>query len=172
MFSNCLIYRVQWFCLKKSCIFSLKIFAQSNFLPLLCTRFRHWSAVHDASDPCNSGNPFFEKPFSFGFCLSKNFLKKVAKNFGRLKICLTFALAFGTARQWLRNADDPWQHSIQTKQYNVSLWFLKNRMQSITSKELFNNRQSFIYNDTILLMIKKKDNPKPTTNQTKYTFKV
>ena len=167
-----MIYSVQWFCSKKSCIFSLKIFAQSNFLPLLCTRFRHWSAVHDASDPCNFGSGFFGTVFRLVFASRKIFWKKVAKNFGRLKICLTFALAFGTARQWLRNADDPWQHSIQTKQYNVSLWFLKNRMQSITSKELFNNRQSFIYNDTILLMIKKKDNPKPTTNQTKYTFKV
>ena len=44
---------------------------------------------------------------------------------------------------------------------------LEREWQSITSKELFNNRQSFIYNDTILLIIKKKDNPKPTTNQTK-----
>ena len=85
------------------------------------------------------------------FLLEKKYEKKVAKNFGNSKICFTFALAFGTERQWRRNADDPWQHSIQTKQYNVSLLF-SDKQQSITSKELYNNRQSFIYDDTILLI--------------------
>ena len=77
-------------------------------------------------------------------------VKKRRELFCSSEKSFTFALALGTERQWLRNADDPWQHSIQTKQYNVSLLF-SDKQQSITSKELFNNRQSFMYNDTILL---------------------
>ena len=43
------------------------------------------------------------------------------------------------------------------------------RSAKLTSKELYNNRQSFIYNDTILL-IGNKDNPKPTTIRQKIPY--
>ena len=106
------------FCLKKYCIFLPKYLRVSIFCRYFVSAF---GTQPSARGKCSL--IFWRRVFRFFWVeilLEKN-MKKVAKNFGKLKICLTFALAFGTEQQWRRNADDPWQHSIQTKQYNVSL---------------------------------------------------
>ena len=108
------------FCLKKYRIFLPKYLRVSIFCRYFVSAF---GTQPSARGKCSL--IFLRRVFSVFFLgwnsSRKKIWKKVAKNFGKLKICLTFALAFGTEQQCRRNADDPWQHSIQTKQYNVSL---------------------------------------------------
>ena len=69
---------MQGFSCENFCIFSLKIFACSNFLPLLCKRFRHTNKCLQASVLWIFGDRF-SVFFELNFFSKKNVKKKLRK---------------------------------------------------------------------------------------------